>query len=132
VAVRDRDEVAEGVSRAAGHAGETLPLPSVISWLKHRLGRDLTAYMGGLAVREQVWESREPERYAAIDFRLRVAYEITTILVEAYDAHTARAWLLGSNRTFDDQAPAWLLRNADEPEEVLDLIAAARDFGGSL
>lgn len=61
-----------------------------------------------------------------------VGYQYTAarMLVESYGSGTARAWLLGSNSGLDDEAPAWLLRHAEEPGDVRFLVAAARAFAG--
>src|SRR3954466_12149985 len=50
------------------------------------------------------------------------------MLVDAYGETTARAWLLGSNSRLDDEAPAWLLRHAEDPGDVRFLVPAARAF----
>ena len=104
----------------------------VAGWLQDQLGQQLTAYLAGLRDPKVVgkWRRGNPPR-AAAEFRLRTAYSAARMLVDAYGANTARAWFLGSNSRLDDEAPAWLLRHADDPGDVRFLVPAARAFAGS-
>jgi hypothetical protein len=104
----------------------------VAGWLQDQLGQQLTAYLAGLRDPKVVgkWRKGNASRPAA-EFRCRTAYSAARMLVDAYGANTARAWFLGSNSRLDDEAPAWLLRHADEPGDVRFLVPAARAFAGS-
>jgi hypothetical protein len=110
----------------------TADFSEVAGWLQTELGQQLTAYLAGLRDPKVVgkWRKGSPPR-AAAEFRLRTAYSAARMLVDAYGANTARAWFLGSNSRLDDEAPAWLLRHADEPGDVRFLVPAARAFAGS-
>ncbi len=63
--------------------------------------------------------------------RARAAFQVARLLVDAYGERTARAWLLGSNSRLDDEAPAWLLRHAEDPGDLRMLVPVARAFAGS-
>ncbi len=110
----------------------TTDFSEVAGWLQDQLGQQLTAYLAGLRDPKVVgkWRRGNPPR-AAAEFRLRTAYSAARMLVDAYGANTARAWFLGSNSRLDDEAPAWMLRHADEPGDVRFLVPAARAFAGS-
>ena len=110
----------------------TADFPLVADWLQDQLGQQLTAYLAGLRDAKVVgkWRKGNPPRPTA-EFRCRTAYTAARMLVDAYGANTARAWFLGSNSRLDDEAPAWLLRHADEPGDVRFLVPAARAFAGS-
>ena len=110
----------------------TADFADVAGWLQDQLGQQLTAYIAGLRDPKVVgkWRRGSVPRPAA-EFRCRTAYSAARMLVDAYGANTARAWFLGSNSRLDDEAPAWLLRHADEPGDVRFLVPAARAFAGS-
>jgi hypothetical protein len=50
------------------------------------------------------------------------------LVVDAYDARTARAWLLGSNGRLGDEVPVWLMRHAETPGDLRLVAEAARVF----
>jgi hypothetical protein len=110
----------------------TADFSEVAGWLQEELGQQLTAYLAGLRDPKVVgkWRKGSPPRPAA-EFRLRTAYSAARMLVDAYGAGTARAWFLGSNSRLDDEAPAWLLRHAEDPGDVRFLVPTARAFAGS-
>ena len=101
----------------------------VAGWLQDNLGQQLTAYVAGLRDPKVggKWR-RGASPHASAEFRAWTAYTAARMLVDACGPGTARAWLLRSNSRLDDEAPAWLLRHADGPEDVRFLIAAARTF----
>jgi hypothetical protein len=110
----------------------TADFSEVAGWLQEELGQQLTAYLAGLRDPKVVgkWRKGSPPRPAA-EFRLRTASSAARMLVDAYGAGTARAWFLGSNSRLDDEAPAWLLRHAEDPGDVRFLVPTARAFAGS-
>ena len=112
-------------------AGTTLP--KIAEYLQGTLGQKFTAYIAGLSDPKAVgsWIQGENEPRGAADMRLRCAYQIVRMLIEAYDAETAKAWLLGSNSRLNDEAPAFLLRYAKTVEGLRLLVPTARAFAGS-
>jgi hypothetical protein len=108
-------------------------LPQVASYLQEKLGQKFTAYLSGLNDPKEVgaWArgSAKPRDTSAM--RLRYAYRVVRMILETYDADTAKAWLFGANTRLADQAPAYLLRNSELPDALTDLIPVARAFAGS-
>lgn len=110
-----------------------LPFAEVADWLQAQLGQQLTAYVAGLRDAEVVggWRSGRVQPRAAAELRLRSAYHAVGLVADAYDARTARAWLLGANSRFDDEAPAWLIREAETSDDLRLVVEAASAFAGS-
>ncbi len=111
----------------------TTKLPKVASYLQDTLGQKLTAYVAGLTDPKSVgaWIRGVNDPRDATVMRLRCAYQAVRMLVEAYDADTAKAWLLGTNTRLNDEAPAYLLRNAKAVDDLRQLVPTARAFAGS-
>jgi len=111
----------------------TTKLPKVASYLQDTLGQKLTAYVAGLTDPKSVgaWIRGVNDPRDATVMRLRCAYQAVRMLVEAYDADTAKAWLLGTNTRLNDEAPAYLLRNAKVVDDLRQLVPTARAFAGS-
>lgn len=111
----------------------TTKLPKVASYLQDTLGQKLTAYVAGLTDPKSVgaWIRGVNDPRDTTVMRLRCAYQAVRMLVEAYDADTAKAWLLGTNTRLNDEAPAYLLRNAQAVDDLRQLVPTARAFAGS-
>lgn len=110
-----------------------LPFTEVADWLQIQLGQQLTAYVAGLRDAKVVgrWRSGRAQPRAAAELRLRFAYDAVRLVADAYDARTARAWLLGSNSRLDDESPVWLIREAETSDDLRLVVAAASAFAGS-
>ncbi len=93
--------------------------------LQEVLGQRLVAVIAGVrdhkAVGEWARGTRQPHPASAQ--RLRQAYQVTRLLLEAEETDTVRAWFMGMDPLLDDRAPALVLR--DDPAAVL---RAARAF----
>lgn len=50
--------------------------------------------------------------------RLREGFKVVRMLIEAYDAETARAWLFGTNSHLDERAPIQVLGQATQPSDL--------------
>lgn len=111
----------------------TTKLPKLVGYLQENLGQKLTAYIAGLTDPKAVgtWIRGDNEPRDAAAMRLRYAYQAVRMLIEAYDADTAKAWLLGANTRLNDEAPAYLLRNAKVVDDLRQLVPTARAFAGS-
>ena len=79
----------------------------------------------------QAKEGDEAEPRDGADLRLRYAFQAARLLVDAYGDRQAKAWFLGTNTRLDDEAPAYVLRGAETPEELRFLVPAARAFVGA-
>jgi hypothetical protein len=119
------------VDRAAelDRQARTVGLGELAAYLQANLGQRMTAYLAGLRDPKQVGRWQRPEAPQPSDqvmMRLREAYKIVQMLVEAYDAETAKAWLFGTNTRLDDRAPIELIREAETPGQFTPIIRAAR------
>jgi len=94
----------------------------------------MTAYVAGLKDPKIVgrWIARKSAPGSTeTDMRLRCAYQVTRLIVEAYGPETARAWMFGSNSRLDDEAPAYLIRHAGSPDDLRHIVPVARAFAGA-
>ncbi|MDX8150155.1 hypothetical protein SK069_00990 [Patulibacter brassicae] len=105
----------------------------IAGWLQDHLGQQLAAYVTGLRDPKVVgrWRRGIAHPRPAAEMRARTAFQLARLLVDAYGERTARAWLLGSNSRLDDEAPAWLLRHAEDAGDLRRLVPVARAFAGS-
>jgi hypothetical protein len=113
--------------------GARTDFKEVAGWLQDNLGQQMTAYLSGLRDPKVVgkWRRGDSSPRGFAEWRARTAYVAGRMLVDAYGERTARAWLMGSNTRLDDEAPAWLLRHAETPEDLRFLVPAARAFAGA-
>lgn len=127
-ATLDADKVQQIEKDAA-----TTKMPKIADFLQASLGQKLTAYVAGLTDPKAVgaWIRGENDPRQPADMRLRYAYQVVRMLIEAYDAETAKAWLFGANTRLNDEAPAYLLRNAQTVADLRQLVPTARAFAGS-
>lgn len=114
------------------HDATTLDVSSIASYLQDTLGQRIAAYLVGLRDSRQVgrWIRGEhtPTSGGQYDRRLREGYKVVRMLVEAYDAQTAKAWLFGTNSRLDDHAPIEVLAAAETTEDFRQVRCAARQF----
>ena len=113
------------VRREPAAQGGSVPLPSVVSYLRKELGERLTAVIGGVkdASIVRAWATGAATPDPATEQALRAAYEVTRMLLDVDSAETVRLWFGGMNPELDDQAPALII--AEDPDAVL---GAARSF----
>lgn len=100
-------------------------VPTIAKELEHLLGQRLTAVIAGVSDAKAVAKWARGERVPRPDAeqRLRDAYYVTTLLLQAESPATIRAWFSGMNPELDDRAPALAL--GDDAPRVLQ---AARTF----
>ena len=115
---------------AIEHEAVSQKISEVAGFLQEHLGQKVTAYLSGLDHAKTVglWAAGTSEPRELAKTRLRYAYKAARYLVEAYDDETARAWFFGSNTVLDDEAPAYVLRHGDSPEDLRLIIPAVRQF----
>jgi hypothetical protein len=104
------------------------PLSQVVTELQHVLSQRVVAYTAGVNSRTlQRWASEENEgniRNAGAARRLRIAYEIVTLLL-AYDSpYTVKAWFIGPNPDLADESPSETIRQ----DRLKDALGAAGSF----
>ncbi|HET6173656.1 MAG TPA: hypothetical protein VFD90_13665 [Gaiellales bacterium] len=107
-----------------------LPIPEIIAYLQEHLGQRMTAYLSGVKDPKMVarWIARQNLPRDEVQIRLREGYQATRLLVDAYGDETAKAWLFGSNAELDSQAPAYMLRQAHNWEDLRSIVPAVRAF----
>jgi uncharacterized protein (DUF2384 family) len=118
------------------HDATTLPISAVAGYLQDELGQRIAAHLAGLRDAKQVGryqKSDGPTPSQTTELRLREGYKVVRMIIESFDAKTARAWLFGTNTRLDDESPIDVLRRAEDPAQFAAVRAAARhliSFGG--
>ena len=107
----------------------THSIREIAAYLQEAVGQRVAAALAGLADAKQIGRyAREngPEPHGVTERRLREGYKVVKMLVDAYDAKTARAWLFGTNTRLDDRAQIEVLGAASNTEEFAMVVRAAR------
>ena len=113
------------------HDATTFSTAQIAAYLQEQLGQRMAAYLAGLTAVKQIGRyMREdgPDPRDNVERRLREGYKVVRMIVEAYDAKTAKAWLFGTNTRLDDNAPIEVLREAESTEDFIPVRRAARQF----
>ena len=112
-------------SQEAHRRTVTLATADIARFLQDTLGSKLTAYIAGVSDPKMVgrWAAGTKPG-AEREKRLRAAYQVFQLLLEAEDEYVARAWFIGMNPQLDDETPADCLRAS----QVKDVMVAARAF----
>lgn len=102
----------------------------IATYLQAHLGQRPTAYLSGLKDAKTVgqWAAGKVTPRSSASLRLRHAYQAARVLVEAFGDETAQAWFFGTNSQLGGEAPAFVLRHAELPEEVAPIVRAAASF----
>lgn len=106
-------------------------LTEITNYLITTVGQRTAAAIAGLHDVEQLaryTRDSNPESNDVEELRLREGYKIVRILIDAYDATTARAWLFGTNSRLDDRSPIDVLRQATNPGDLTPVVKAAREI----
>lgn len=100
-------------------------VPEITKELESILGQRLTAVIAGVSDAKAVakWARGERTPRPDTEQRLRDAYYIVHLLLQAEAPSTIRAWFSGMNPDLDDHAPALVL-GEDAPR----VLQAARTF----
>jgi hypothetical protein len=107
------------------------PIREIAAYMQDSVGQRVVAAIAGLADAKQIGRyAREggPEPHGVTERRLREGFKVVRMLVDAYDAKTARAWLFGTNSRLDDQAPIEVLGSAVDTAEFASVLRAARQI----
>ena len=111
--------------------GNALSVRAIAAYLQEHLGQRMAAHLAGLSDTKQIGRyTREdgPDPSPTTERRLREGYKVARMIVEAYDAKTAKAWLFGTNSRLDDEAPIEVLGQATETAAFTAVVRAARQF----
>ncbi|HUF77568.1 MAG TPA: hypothetical protein VMR44_01495 [Thermoanaerobaculia bacterium] len=105
-------------------------IADVAAYLQEHIGQRPTAYLSGLKDVKTVgqWAAGEVTPRSSSSLRIRHAYQAVRLIVEAFGDETAKAWLFGINSQLDGEAPAFVLRHSELPEEITPIVRAARGF----
>lgn len=104
-------------------------LPVVVGRLRELLTPTLVAVIGGVKETRATREWAEGRRGVSAETgrRLRDALQATLLVSEAFDAATARAWMVGMDPLLADRSPAAVLREGGEDGRRR-VLASARRF----
>jgi hypothetical protein len=109
----------------------TRSIREIAGYLQEAVGQRVAAAIAGLVDAKQIGRyAREdgPEPHGTTERRLREGYKAVRMLIDAYDAKTARAWLFGTNTRLDDRAPIEVLGAATDTAEFAVVVRAARQL----
>ena len=113
------------------HDAAALTPGEIAAYLQEQLGQRMAAHLAGLTDTRQIGRYARgdaPKPSDVTERRLREGYKIVRMIVEAYDARTARAWLFGTNTRLDDEAPIEVLGEATATSQFAAVVRAARQF----
>lgn len=117
------------------HAQATrLTTPVLVKALRDLLGARLVAYLGGVQETRAVRQWADGTRAVQDQTdkrRLRLAYQIATLVAENDSAEVVQAWFQGLNPQLEDRSPARLLREGDLDEVGPVVLTAARAFAAT-
>lgn len=107
-----------------------LDTPELVGRLRDMLGATLVAYVGGVKETRAVRQWAEGTRRVAADTesRLRLAFQVASLVTASNSAAVVQAWFQGLNPMLDDRSPARLLREGSVDVEGGDVLTAARAF----
>jgi hypothetical protein len=118
----------EPTAAAIHRQATTAPVRELAGHLQEILSRRLTAYIAGVQDGKTVsrWASGEISevRDHDVERRLRVAYEISTLLLIHDSPQTVKAWFIGLNPQLEDTSPAEAIHEGN----LKQALRAARAF----
>jgi hypothetical protein len=99
-------------------------------YLQDTLGQKVTVYLAGLKDPKMVgrWASETNQPSDVVCLRLQYGYHVARLIEQAYGPQTVKSWLWGSNSRLDRKAPAAVLRVAQTPDDLGELVPAAIAF----
>ena len=105
-------------------------IAELVTALRELLGAKLVAYVGSVSETRAVRQWADGQRHpsAAIERRLRLAFQVAGLLAERDDARVIQSWFQGMNPQLGDDSPARLLRDEDLDMAGPRVLAAARSF----
>jgi uncharacterized protein (DUF2384 family) len=110
------------------------PLGELAGYLQEALGQRMAAHLAGLEHAKQIGRYARGAATPRNDLtvrRIREGYKVVRMLVDAYDATTAKAWLFGTNTRLDDRAPVDVLGLGTASEDFAAVVRAARQFSSA-
>jgi hypothetical protein len=111
-----------------------LDTPVLVKALRDLLGAKLVAYLGGVRETRAVRQWAEGARTVqdkTDEHRLRLAYQVASLIAEHDEADVVQPWFQGLNPQLDDRSPARMLREGELDEVGSVVLAAARTFAAT-
>jgi hypothetical protein len=108
-------------------------LPQIVAGLRGRLGAKLVAYIANVSETRAVRAWADGERTPApnTDRRLRLAFQIATLIDSSEGDGVAATWFQGMNPQLGDRSPARVLREDRTDEAMAQVLNAAKGFVGA-
>lgn len=102
----------------------------IVAELRHLLGAKLVAYIAGVSETRAVrqWAEGERTMNAVTEQRLRLAFQVASLVCESNSERVAQSWFQGMNPHLEDRAPARLIRESAADQVGPEILAAARAF----
>lgn len=109
---------------------EQLPLPEVVARLREWLGAQLTAYIASVTSTRTIaeWAGGAGQPDAEIADRIRLAYDVASVVLGHNDKGLAQAWFQGQNSGLGDTSPARAIRERQPDAVRHDVMSAAASF----
>lgn len=108
-------------------------VPQIVSELRVRLGAKLVAYIANVtetrAVRAWAEGARAPSPNT--EHRLRLAFQIVTLIDRSEGDGIAATWFQGMNPQLGDRSPARVLREDRADDAMAAVLKAAKGFVGA-
>lgn len=108
-------------------------VPQIVSELRLRLGAKLVAYIANVtetrAVRAWAEGTRAPS--SNTEHRLRLAFQIVTLIDRSEGDGIAATWFQGMNPQLGDRSPARVLREDHDDDAMAAVLKAAKGFVGA-
>lgn len=119
----------------AAHKNALGDFTKIVAELQGLLGRKTVAYIAGVRDARALdrWMDGKPSE-GDTESRLRLTYQIATMLVAHEQPAVVQAWFFGLNPVLDDRSPATMLREGTLNAEGREVLAAAREYaaGGAV
>ena len=118
--------MAAAADTAAHDQAMRVSIDQVAAFLQDLLGQRLTAVMARQRDPKAVgdWARGARKPYPEAQQRLRVAYQVASLLLQREAPETVRAWFVGMNPHLADRAPAMVVADG----ESIEVMQAARAF----
>lgn len=108
-------------------------LPMIVGDLRSRLGAKLVAYIANVTETRAVraWAEGDREPAPNTERRLRLAFQVATLIDRSEGDGVAATWFQGMNPQLGDRSPARVLHEDRTEDAMSRVLAAAKSFIGA-
>ncbi|MCK8478105.1 hypothetical protein [Microbacterium aurugineum] len=108
-------------------------VPQIVSDLRERLGAKLVAYIANVTETRAVrsWADGDRMPTANTERRLRLAFQVATLVDRSEGDGVAATWFQGMNPQLGDLSPARVLHEDRTDEGMARVLNAAKSFVGA-